>query len=220
MSVYINKFNPQTSPRLDRLSFEQFLDFGFDRGLEDQFWFHSEEFLLGDTEVAARYLIRLFRAPEILTEKYSPWQIEQGLRFVTNLLCFIKFDGLLWDKDLAFSLREELIASTFDLFARYFARHPTDTVGFMWWDIIAYGYYMENGQPEDEDGARVQQTMFETLRKILEIDSEECQKSALHGLGHLKHPETEKTIRNFLRGRRVSSELSEYALRCIDGTMG
>lgn len=205
---------------LDRLSFEQFLKFGFDRTLEDQFWYHSEDYLLGNPTHTTRHLIKLFRAPEILAEKYTPRQYEQGLYFVANLLCYIKFTGLFWDTRVPFDLREELIFANYDLFERFFAHHETEHVCFMWWDVLAYGYYMENGKAEDENGERVQQAMFETLKKILEIDSEACQKSALHGLGHLKHTKTEATIKDFLRRHAVSRELKDYAQACIDGTMG
>jgi len=205
---------------LDCLSFEQFLKFGFDRTLEDRCWYHSEDFLIGNPSHTTRHLIKFFREPEILSGKYTPRQIEQGLYFVANLLCYIKFTGLFWDTRLPFELREELIFANYELFARFFAHHETEHVCFMWWDVLAYGYYMENGKPADEDGARVQQAMFETLKKILEIDSEACRQSALHGLGHLKHPETEKTINDFLRRNRVSQELKDYAQACIDGTMG
>jgi len=222
MSISLDRIKPATATRLDKLSFEQLLDFAFDRSLADEFWYHEEEneFSFGETSVTTRHLIKLFRQPEILLERYSAEQVEQGFWFVTYLLCFIKFDGLFWDKRLPFSLREDLIFSAFDLFSRFFAHHPSESICFMWWDSLAYGYYMENGQPEDEDGAQVQQAMFETLKKILTIDSEECQKSALHGLGHLKHPATEKTIQDFLRKNRVGKELEEFAHKCIEGTMG
>lgn len=210
----------ETATRLDTLSFAKFVDFAFDRGLDDENWYHGfDGFKFGDTSVAAAHLITLFRAPEVL-EKYTPRQIEQGLDFIANLLCAVKFDGLFWDTRLPFELREELIFANYDLFARFFAHHETEHVCFMWWDVLAYGYYMENGKPADEDGARVQQTMFETLKKILEIDSEECRQSALHGLGHLKHAETEAAIKDFLRRHPVSQELKDYAQACIDGTMG
>jgi hypothetical protein len=78
---------------------------------------------------------------------------------------------------------------------------------------------MQDGISADEDGKEVQQAMFETLKQILEIDSEDCQTSALHGLGHLKHPETEVTIKGFLKRHSVSGKLKDYANACVAGTM-
>ncbi len=220
MTIALDKFKDETATRLDKLSYADFVEFAFDRDLSDNVWYYSfDAYIFGNTNVTAQHLITLFRAPEVL-EKYTPRQIEQGLYFVTSLLCDIKFDGLFWDTRLPFERREELIFANYDLFARFFAHHKTENICFMWWDVLAYGYYMANGKAEDEDGERVQQAMFETLKKILEIDSGDCQESALHGLGHLKHAETEQAIKDFLRRHRASQELKDYAQACIDGTMG
>mgnify|MGYP001596870939 CR=1 FL=1 len=218
MSINLDRMKGEASIKLDELNFELFVDFVFNRTQETERGF--DEYKFGDTKVTTDHLIRLFCNPEFLLEEYNVEQIEEGFEFITGLLCFVQFDGLLWDKRLLFSLRKELISAMFNLFSRLFAKKSFGTIDFMWWDILAYGYYMENGQPEDEDGAKIQQSMFETLKQILEIDSQECQKSALHGLGHLKHSETETTINDFLRRHLVTDELRDYAKLCIDGTMG
>ena len=207
---------------LDRLSFEQFVDLVFNHPVTDPAWHWADDFDydFDDGVNTIKHLTTLFREPEFLFEAYSLDQLEQGFYFITLLLCYIKFDGLLWAESIPFSLRENCISSMYELFSRFFVMNSLKTIGFMWWDCLAYGYYMSNGKPEDENGAKVQQAMFETLRHILKIDSEECQKSALHGLGHLKHPETEKTIKDYLRRRFVKLELREYAEKCIAGTMG
>jgi hypothetical protein len=217
MSINLDRTKDASSIKLDKLTFEQFIDFVFNRTQETECGF--DEYKFGETKVTAEYLIKLFRNPKFLLENFNSEQIEEGFELITELLCFVKFDGLLWDIRLPFSLREELISSMFDLFSKLFANNSFETIDFMWWDILAYGYSMENGSSEDEDGAKVQRVMFETLKRILEIESEECQKSALHGLGHLKHSETEKTINDFLRRHPVDSDLREYAISCINGTM-
>lgn len=210
------------SIRLSDLPFEQFVDYIFEHPVTNPAWYQTDkgDFTFGSGKVIVQDLIDLFRQPEFLFDKYSFEQLEQGFWFVSGWLCLVRFRGLLWEKRIALELREELVRSMFELFSRFFAVNALENICFMWWDIIAYGYYMENGKPEDEDGAKIQQAMFETLRRILELDSEDCQKSALHGLGHLKHPETEKTINDFLRRYIVSRELKDYAHLCIAGTMG
>ncbi len=210
------------SVRLSELSFEQFVDFIFDHPVTEPAWYQTDErdFSFGSGSVTVKNLIALFREPEFLFQRYATEQIEQGFWFISEWLCLVRFRGLLWEKRIPLELRVELVESMFDLFNRFFSVNPLENICFMWWDIIAYGYYMENGKPEDEDGAKIQQAMFKTLRRILELDSEECQKSALHGLGHLKHPETKKTITDFLRRHIVSQELKDHAHLCIAGTMG
>jgi hypothetical protein len=203
----------ENSKKLDKLSFVEFIKYVFSRKSSDVSQF---SYSFGSTRITVNHLIRLFRKPEFLLKDYSAKQIENGFYFVTQMLCFIKFDGLMWDKRLPISFRQELISSMFDLFQNLFSKIKTETICFMWWDILAFGYYMENGKAEDEDGEEIQQIMFETLLKILEIDSVDCQKSALHGLGHLKHKDTEFVINNFLKNHKVSDELENYAKSRIE----
>ena len=55
--------------------------------------------------------------------------------------------------------------------------------------------------------------MFETLAKILELSSPIAQGAALHGLGHLHHPETEGLIDDYLEANPdLEAEMREYAL--------
>ena len=63
---------------------------------------------------------------------------------------------------------------------------------------------------EDE---RMQDVIFQTLTAILALDSDICQKAALHGLGHLHHPETENLITSYIAQHPdLSKEQHEYAL--------
>jgi hypothetical protein len=54
---------------------------------------------------------------------------------------------------------------------------------------------------------------FETLAGVLAIDSWICQEAALHGLGHLHHPQTGELIGRFVEEHRsLSEEQKAYAL--------
>ena len=44
----------------------------------------------------------------------------------------------------------------------------------------------------------LQDTYFQTLAKVLAIDSWICQGAALHGLGHLHHPDTAAPISRYV----------------------
>jgi hypothetical protein len=44
----------------------------------------------------------------------------------------------------------------------------------------------------------LQDTYFQTLDKVLAIDSWICQGAALHGLGHLHHPDTAALFRRHI----------------------
>ena len=54
--------------------------------------------------------------------------------------------------------------------------------------------------------------MFETLAKILELDSVHSQGDALHGLGHLHHPLTEQLISKYIaKHPDISPKMRKYA---------
>ena len=51
---------------------------------------------------------------------------------------------------------------------------------------------------DDADQRKVNE-MYLALKKILFMDSIECQGAALHGLGHIAHPKKEALINRYLR---------------------
>ena len=76
------------------------------------------------------------------------------------------------------------------LFKRLFMRDPLDTSIYMWWDSQAYDYFMGHRARSNEgEESRIQDVMFEVLEEILKLPAEHCQTAALHGLGHLMHPD-------------------------------
>ena len=59
----------------------------------------------------------------------------------------------------------------------------------------------------------MQDVMFETLARILELDSPRCQGDALHGLGHLHHPETQQLVERYIASYpAIAPEQKKYAL--------
>ena len=80
----------------------------------------------------------------------------------------------------------------------------------MWWDLLRYF-----GEDADE---RVVNEMYLALKKILFMDSLECQGSALHGLGHLTHPGKRALIERYLgRHPDLHPSIRSYALASIEG---
>jgi hypothetical protein len=56
-------------------------------------------------------------------------------------------------------------------------------------------------------------SFFETLEQILSFDSETCQGPALHGLGHLHHPDTPALIDRYIKQHpSLKQEWKSYAL--------
>ena len=91
---------------------------------------------------------------------------------------------------------------------------------YMLWDSVAYGYQCGNRDattnPED---ARVQDAMLEALRPMLNSRHPETQAGALHGLGHLCHRDTARTIREFLASDKPSNaQVRAYAASVLEGS--
>lgn len=107
----------------------------------------------------------------------------------------------------------------YDLFKNLFNIDPLKTSCNMWWDPLAYDFHpMKRRTRNNEIERQIQDAMFNTLKSILELSSEECRLSALHGLGHLQHPETEMVIKNHLKiNNMASEEYCHYANACIAG---
>jgi hypothetical protein len=113
-----------------------------------------------------------------------------------------------------------LIDATVDLYRDLFAIDPLDTSSHMFWDGIAYDYGLTRDPKSNVEDRRVQHAMFEALVQILQLDSLTCQRAALHGLGHLRHRETEKAVEDFLdRNPNLSEQDRAYARACASGTM-
>jgi hypothetical protein len=72
----------------------------------------------------------------------------------------------------------------------------------------------------DEDHLRVQEAMFQTLKRLLGAKERISFLAAAHGLGHLRHPRGGEAIREALAARKDLIEGDEaYILRCVSGEM-
>jgi hypothetical protein len=101
----------------------------------------------------------------------------------------------------------------FTLFERFFSSESLESFPFMWWDPLAYDWHCGNRSRENGgEDLWMQDAMFETLAQILDLPSLECQRAALHGLGHLHHPDTETLVLRYLAGNGpMDPALREYA---------
>jgi len=101
-----------------------------------------------------------------------------------------------------------------DLFERLFAKEPLDTSVQMWWDSLCYDW--QSGNRNRESGGEdleLQDMLFRALANVLTIDSWICQGAALHGLGHLHHPNSKELIERFLEEHpSLTQEQKAYAL--------
>jgi hypothetical protein len=205
---------------ISQFSFEEFITFLFDRKVQAKtekwnpwYWRISVSF---DSRRTCEYYTRLFSAPGFLLQRFSTAQLEEGFWAISSgshLECSVY--ELIWNTDLPLATREECVKSMLFLYRDMFATEPLETASFMWWDLLCKDLWQWGNRDRSRGGEdlTMHDVMFETLVKILTLDSEHCQKAALHGLGHLNHPATEEAIRIYLaKHDSLSDEQKEYAL--------
>ena len=203
---------------LTNASFDEFISFLFDRDVSSDSekqdpWYWQVETTFAP-EVICSYYVRLFQQPEFLSTRFSKAQLEEGFWAIqgANLNCSAY--GIIHESDLPFSQRAGCIRSMFDLFSHLFSKQSLDTSVSMWWDSMCYDWHCGNRKRErGGDDERLQDAFFETLSKLLSSASETCQGAALHGLGHLHHPETPKLIERYIQEHpSLTNEWKAYAL--------
>ena len=206
---------------ITQYSFEQFIDFLFSREITNpdfdpnkpEVWYWHTEVTFDPIKVSEFYLL-LFRNPEFLSERFSKLQMDAALWSiqVDNLDCSVH--GIIFNTDLPQVTRIRCIESMFDLFQKLFINEPLDTAVFMWWDSLCYDWHSGNRNRDlGGDDLKLQDVFFVTLSRVLFIDSETCQKSALHGLGHLHHPDTKQLVDRYLQENPgLSEDLRTYAV--------
>lgn len=207
-----------TQVDLTDISFQEFVSFLFDREVavettgRDYWYWHVE--VQYDAKKIVTYYVHLFGQPEFLLTRFTKQQLEEGFWAiqVPNLDCSVH--RIIHESGLPLSIRQECIRSMYELFARLFVQAPLDTSVQMWWDSLCFDW--DSGNRNRERGGEdleLQDTFFDTLRKVLAIESWTCQGSALHGLGHLHHPDTKELIGRFLdEHASLTLEQKTYAL--------
>ena len=177
-------------------------------------------------EVTVAYLTNLFEnAPHVLTP-FSDAQIHQGFNFLVNNL-YSAHMLVLFNPAVPWSERKHCISSLYTLFERFFAPRcfshlshldisevsPLNGMCYMWWDMLHY-----YGNPADPDGAEVGAACLEVKQMTLDLDSDACRESALHGLSHWQYayPQHMQAIQTIIdefldRHPGLRPELKAYA---------
>lgn len=189
-------------------SFERWVDFVFNPPASTSSQTSEEWAVRIDPKTLILYSTQLFDNPSFLMSRYTADQLEEGFWFLLgpeNRLA-----DLLWDQSIDLLAREQCVLAMPIVFERLFAKDPLDQACYMWWDLL------RNFEADHDE--RIQEAMLEALRRILKIDSGACQMSALHGLGHLRHPDKLGVISDFLHSNPgIDEKLRSYALSALKG---
>lgn len=174
----------------------------------------------GSFEHIANLYIQMFSNAYQLLHLFSKSQLERGLWMIMNsgLQGYTAYD-LVWENHIDIALKEKLIYSMFDLYRTLFAVEPLNQTCHMWWDSFGYKFYRIINPAENSEHQYLQNAMFITLQKILQLDSVDCQFAALHGLGHVRHPENAGVIQAYIKQHQQALTADEiaYAEACITG---
>jgi len=215
------------TPDLRRASFEEWLDAVFDHPPRAEppnvnsawYWVSDVEFTV-DPGRQVRYLTQMFEQPEVLAQRYSAEQIEEGFWFMFGAAGYSWFLDTLWDPEVPWVAREACIRAIPTLYERLFPPDDNaDGIPWMLWDLLAFGYDCGNRDPaKNEEDRRVQDAMLEAMRMmLLRPSSPAAQHAALHGLFHLNHADGPGLIRTYLDSRRPPAWLREYASNVLAG---
>jgi hypothetical protein len=207
---------------ISTMTFEEFIEFLFDHEVipfpdNPQNgrvpWYLEAEVIFNPINIA-NYYIQLFTEPEFLLTRFSSEQLEQGFWAIqsSNIECAVT--EIVWLEDIPKELRKKCVRSMYYLFRKLFSTNSLETSSHMWWDSIAYDWHCNNrNRSNGGEDLWMQDVMFDTLKETLELPCLECKLAALHGLGHLHHPDTSQLIDQWLRNnKKLDSEVRKYAI--------
>ncbi len=213
-------------------TFEQWLRASFDhvptKADEEPDWYWQEGFdsyweQLGITDaVAVKYLTWLLLEPEHLSP-YSLEQIAQGIWFLIGGSSPSNTSQALLESAVSLDERVACIHAMTEFFRKFVkpaspgpadrnTKLPFPMACYMWWDILPLRPFPGDplpGEPELHDAS------VNVMTEILELPSDLCRISALHGLNHWHEhyaTQVEATIDRFLlNAAEISQNIREYA---------
>jgi hypothetical protein len=210
-------------------SFEEWLRAVVDHPVADpaRYWqdgFDEEWDALAMTStLAVSHLTRLLRNPDVLAP-YSLDQVAQAIWFLVSESSPVDVSDTLLDPDVSTGSRLECIQAMGHFFGHFVAvvapgaaeaDDEFHTACFMWWDMFPV-WRDQRAEPS------FTQACLEVMRGSLELPSDLCQLSALHGLNHwyLHYGREADSIADaFLQSKSVSAKVREYgAIARIGGS--
>ena len=163
------------------------------------------------------HLTRLFESPELLQARLAT-DLAAALRFMSFIGDWREgFVDQLWNPEVPWEARRHCIGSFEGLYAAMGSTKDDRLKEelFMLWDVVAYDYRHDKKTLAGPEDARVQEAMFETLLRILDLPDDLCRGAALHGLNHLAHARTAEVIGSWIdRNHGLDEDLRTYAYAC------
>lgn len=228
---------------LSLMNFEEFVSFFFNHDIKkEEYWyqepalqnfndFHDKD--VSSPAVIVEHMTRLFTEFSAVASRYSLPQINAGIWAMFSYGGF-RLQKHLWLPAAPVEDRLRCIRSMYFVYSDYVAKSTVEVMEncfSMWWDAVASGFWeqmdfeLKIGEG-DVLSLKIEQralldAMFETLSNILALPDPRTQGFALHGLGHLHHPEVRDLVQHFLDEHRkdFTAEGIEWIEQCRDGTV-
>jgi hypothetical protein len=224
-------------------SFNEFVEFFFRRELvpdDEQYEYFSTD-LAGERydeaepsspTIVVRHMTKLFSEFGSIAPKYSLGQIDQGVWGILgpNLGLY----ELVFVDSVPLQDRLECIRSMYHVYSDFVAMSeaepdPKLSGFYMWWDLLLHGFwtidrpvfrgtYRGDASKLDTDSRIMLDAMFETLTRILSLPHAEAQRCALHGLGHLQHPDVHDTVQHYIDANKSDLPLA-WLKECRGGSV-
>jgi hypothetical protein len=223
------------------LTYDDWLEAVFNHPVAEPAWYFTEDannelwhLEYQHPAIALQYMTTVFEAVNKLPTRYSDGQIADGLNYLTNPACS-DYVWLVVDASGNVDFDEQLrcIGAIYIVFEQLFSARCSTQLSktnedgtnrqlnilcFMWWDTFpVYG---------GEDKVAVEKmnnAMLDVIVRISTLDSEACQKAALHGLNewHFMYPQkVNGLVKEFLaRNPHISPEFKDYAEKASWGAL-
>jgi hypothetical protein len=221
---------------LRNIWFEGFLDFIFNRPVARQFreanwggvsdpadcWYDSIELDVDfDPARNCEYFSLLFSDPLAVKDRYSRSQLEQGFWWMQTSFNDGSASDILWTGSLSLGRRIAMVHSMYFLYTDLFAFERLDRAPRRWWESMARRIPSGAGAATWwADRQCVEDAMFRTMARLLELEAENCRIDALRGLAHLAHPGKRKLILDYLdRHPGLDEDHRRHAEGAIDGSL-
>ena len=202
---------------------------------------HGEKYsesIPSSPEMLVNHLTKLFSEFGQIASKYTLAQVDQGIwgMWGENLRLY----EFLFISSAPLERRLSCIRSMYHVYSDYVSqleRAPDPKIEsgiYMWWDLILHGFWASSwasSQPVvpgtwwrgdasmlDSESRVLLDVFFQTLTQILAIPNRASQVSALHGLGHLYHPNVHDTVQRFIDANPTGFSL-EWLEQCRDCTV-
>ena len=220
------------------LSYEDFLLY-FLTNCGNELWeldFEGNTFILPTIEhpeVVVRYLTRFHNEFRQIADRVELTDLDHGISGMLSP-AFFQLQKTLWDSTVDLQERINCVRSMYRIFADFVPSgtgEPPENSFYMWWDLVCTSFWFAQIHfkklPGEEynllssEDRQLADAMFETLVQILNLDNQQSNSSALHGLGHLHHPEVRGVVQKFIDTHRFELDAKgiSWLERCRDGTV-